>query len=60
MNKTKNFIEKAKRIHGDRYDYSKTKFVDWSTKITVICKEHGEFEVSPRHHIYRENSIINQ
>jgi hypothetical protein len=51
---TNEIIEKAKKIYGDEYDYSKTKFVDWDTKITVICKEHGEFEISPRHHIYKK------
>lgn len=45
-----NFIESAKKIHGDRYDYSKSIYVNNKTKLTIICKEHGEFEQSPNRH----------
>jgi hypothetical protein len=40
---TNEFIEKSKLIHGDKYDYSKTKYVDCKTKGIIICKKHGEF-----------------
>jgi len=45
------FIEKAKQIHGDKYDYSKVNYINCKTKITIICKEHGEFEQEPGSHI---------
>ena len=47
---TKKFIEKSKKVHGDTYDYSKSRFVTSQTKTTVICKMHGEFRVSPNSH----------
>lgn len=47
---TDEFIEKAKIIHGDLYDYSKTKYVNSKKKIIIICKIHGEFEQSPTNH----------
>lgn len=37
------FIERAKQVHGDKYDYSKTKYVNKNTKVCIICPEHGEF-----------------
>ena len=45
MEKTKNeiFIEKAKKAHGDKYDYSKVQYVNAYTKVCIICTEHGEF-----------------
>ena len=45
MEKTKNeiFIEKAKKVHGDKYDYSKVQYVNAYTKVGIICTEHGEF-----------------
>ena len=52
---TEDYIERVKKIYGDEYDYSKTIFVDWGTKIIVTCREHGDFEVSPRHHLYRHH-----
>ena len=52
---TQDFIKRAIEIYGDEYDYSKTEFIDWSTKVIVTCKKHGDFEVSPRHHVYRHH-----
>lgn len=44
------FIEKSKKIYGDRYDYSKVNYVDKSTKVIIICPLHGEFEQTPSNH----------
>jgi very-short-patch-repair endonuclease len=51
------FIEKAKKIHGDKYDYSKTKYVDAKTKVCIICPEHGEFFISPHNHLCGKKCI---
>lgn len=45
------FIEKAKEKYKDKYDYSKSEYVDLRTKILVICPDHGEFYVTPRAHL---------
>jgi len=37
------FIEKAKEIHGDKYDYSKTIYNKATELITITCKIHGDF-----------------
>ena len=42
------FIEKAKMIYGDKYDYSKVIYKNREEKVTIICKEHGEFQITPR------------
>jgi len=44
------FIEKAKLVHGDKYDYSKVNYINANTKIIIICKEHGEFTKTPLAH----------
>jgi hypothetical protein len=41
---TEDFIEKAKAIHGDFYDYSETKYFGSLAKLNIICKTHGSFE----------------
>ena len=46
------FIKKAKKIHGDKYDYSKVKYVNRKTKVCIICPEHGEFWQTPGGHLY--------
>ena len=48
---TKEFVEKAKKVHGDRYDYSKVNYVNSKTKICIICQKHGEFWQTPSHHL---------
>ena len=45
------FIIKAKEVHGDKYDYSKVEYVNSSTKICIICPEHGEFYMTPQNHL---------
>jgi very-short-patch-repair endonuclease len=50
MNNLSTFIEKAKSLHGDTYDYSKFIYKNANTKGTIICKIHGDFEQTPYHH----------
>lgn len=48
---TEEFIERAKQVHGNKYDYSKTIYKDWKTKVCIICPIHGEFFILPIRHI---------
>lgn len=48
---TEKFIEESKETHGDKYDYSKVSYINSSTKVCIICPEHGEFWQMPMHHI---------
>lgn len=50
---TFDFIEKARELHRDIYDYSKTTYVNAKTNITIICKSHGEFELTPNKHLQK-------
>ena len=45
------FIEKAKKVHGDLYDYSKVKYINNRTKVEIICDKHGSFFQKPNSHI---------
>lgn len=51
MDKTEEFIAKAKEIHGDKYDYTKAVYITSKTKMTLICPIHGEFEQRPYDHL---------
>jgi Zn finger protein HypA/HybF involved in hydrogenase expression len=46
------FLARAKKKHGDRYDYSKVKYIDFTTPVEVVCPLHGSFMVSPKDHVY--------
>src|SRR5690606_29551283 len=54
---TEEFIYDAKSVHGEIYDYSKVEYVNAKTKITVICKKHGEFETTPNNHLRGKNCV---
>lgn len=40
---TLSFIEAARALHGDRYDYSQTEYTGANQPIKIICKQHGIF-----------------
>ncbi|MCQ2608939.1 MAG: hypothetical protein MJ197_09685, partial [Bacteroidales bacterium] len=48
---TEEFIEKARRKHGDRYDYRSVKYVNSATKVRIVCPDHGEFLQVPNSHL---------
>jgi len=45
------FVIKAIKIHGNRYDYSLAKYVNANTKIKIICHKHGSFLQKPLSHL---------
>jgi hypothetical protein len=51
---TSQFIEKAIKINGNKFDYSKVEYVGSHTKVCIICPEHGEFYQSPTNHLWCE------
>lgn len=54
LSKRKNneeFVRRAKIIHNDKYDYSKTEYVKNNIKVCIICPEHGEFWQTPSDHL---------
>ncbi len=50
-NSLNEFITKAQKIHGKKYNYAKVQYKTNNTKVKIICPEHGEFEQTPYHHI---------
>lgn len=48
---TETFIEKAKKIHGDKYDYSKVEYRRSNILVNIICPIHGEFKQMPYCHL---------
>jgi Zn finger protein HypA/HybF involved in hydrogenase expression len=48
---TEDFIQKSKKIHNDLYDYSEVNYEEHLSQVTVICKKHGKFKITPHGHI---------
>lgn len=42
------FLERLQEAYPDKYDTSLVDFKDRDHRVTLICKEHGEFKITPR------------
>ena len=47
---TNDFIKSCIERHGDRYDYSLVEYKNISSKVSIICKEHGIFIQNSKNH----------
>lgn len=45
------FIEDAKLVHGDKYNYSKVNYITSKDPVTITCDIHGDFEQTPNAHL---------
>jgi hypothetical protein len=62
------FIDQSEKIHDNKYDYFKVKYLNNRTKVDIICSEHGVFSQTPNAHLRgqgcpicgREKSDINK
>jgi hypothetical protein len=48
---TEYFIERAKKIHNDKYNYSCVDYQNIKTNVSIICKIHGPFLQKPHNHL---------
>ena len=46
------FIARSIEVHGDKYSYDKVEYVNSTTRVVIICKNHGEFLQTPAVHLY--------
>lgn len=51
------FIRRARAFHGDRFDYSRSVYVNSTTPIEITCPEHGSFWQVPQDHITRYGCV---
>lgn len=45
------FCDDARQTHGKKYDYSKVRYFNALSKVTIVCPNHGDFAQTPAHHI---------
>lgn len=48
------FIKRAKNVHGEKYNYKKSVYLNYDTKLEIICKKHGSFWQTPGNHLKGE------
>ena len=45
------FLKKAKKVHGDKFDYSKVEYTSFNSEVVIVCKTHGEYKQTPYNHL---------
>ncbi len=57
----KEWIQKAKSIWKNTYDYKKVKYINSKTKVQLICKvkKHGSFWTLPSNHTGKNMGVLN-
>lgn len=48
---SKEFLGKARAVHGHKYDYSLVNYIRARDKVIIICPIHGEFTKTPNKHL---------
>lgn len=51
MKSAERFIEQARTIHRDKYDYTNVVYKNDKTSVEIICPEHGVFQQKPNKHL---------
>ena len=49
---TEEWIKEAKKVHGDKYQYNSTIYIDSHTKVNIYCPKHGLFSQMPSEHLH--------
>lgn len=55
-----NILERFRKVHRKKYDYSKVNYVGLTKSIIIICKIHGEFKTTPKLHLGRDSKDIDK
>jgi very-short-patch-repair endonuclease len=45
------YINEARKVHGDKYDYSKVNYVHSMSGVCITCPTHGDFWMTPNAHL---------
>jgi len=49
------FIKRAKEVHGNKYSYERSLYVNTKENVEIICERHGSFFQLPGHHLNGSN-----
>jgi len=50
---TEEFVHRSRKMHGNKYNYDKTKYTGQKNKVIITCPKHGDFEQHPYRHYER-------
>lgn len=53
---TEEFIEMARGVHGNKYDYSLVEYTNNDKPVKIICSRHGTFKQAYKHHVLQKGN----
>lgn len=53
------FVNMGNLIHNNKFDYSKTEYINSKKKVCIICPDHGEFFQNSLTHIHLKSRMSN-
>ena len=57
-NNPEKILEKFRKVHRKKYDYTKVNYISLTKAIIIICRKHGEFQTTPKLHLGRDSKNI--
>lgn len=51
------FVSDARKVHGNKYDYSKVEYKGCHVEVEVVCPKHGSFWQTPTNHLLGHGCI---
>lgn len=48
---TEEWIKRAKKVHGEKYNYTKVNYINQNTNVEIICPIHGKFKQMAALHV---------
>ncbi len=45
------FVDRAKSVHGNKYEYYKVDYITTNSKVCIVCPIHGDFWQTPANHL---------
>ena len=52
---TATFIQRSALLHGGKFSYEHTTYVNSKTPVTITCTIHGDISVDPNNHIHKRS-----
>lgn len=50
------FLAKARKVHGNKFDYSKTVYSGSTKKVVITCRAHGDFQQGASRHLRNKHA----
>ena len=50
------FVDRARKVHGDKFDYLQVHYLSANIKVKIICPAQGVFEQTPNNQLLQSSA----